>query len=117
MKKLSPSSHIIQKINKRKIKIDNSKNSCIYQNKTGILLNEKKSALNNNKNISHYASKPNIYNHADSIIKHRINSKKNNSMYFINYEKSKENIFDSNYINENISHKIKEINTSSINLV
>lgn len=38
-------------------------------------------------------------------------------MYFINYEKSKENIFDSNYINENISHKIKEINTSSINLV
>ena len=46
MKKLSPSSHIIQKINKRKIKIDNTKNSCIYQNKTGILLNEKKSALN-----------------------------------------------------------------------
>ena len=104
------------------MKMDNTKKTCIYQNKTSLMLDKKKSTLINNKNISNYASKPNQYNYADSLIKHRINAKKNNSICFINnYEKNKESFIDSKYningINGTISNKNKEINTSSIILL
>ena len=76
-----------------------------------------KSIININKNISNYASKPNQYNNIDSYIKNRINSKKNNSICYINgYKKNKENFMNSKN-NPNNSNINIELNTTNYNIM
>lgn len=118
IKKLSPSSQIIQKINKQRLKINNTKkSSSIYQNKTNLILDKRKNSSINNKNISNYACKPNQYNYIDSMVKHKINTKKNNSVCFVSgYQNSKENSI--NYkINANTSNNNAELNTTNFELL
>ena len=118
IKKLSPSSQIIQKVNKQRLKINNTKkSSSIYQNKTNLILDKRKNSSINNKNISNYACKPNQYNYIDSMVKHKINTKKNNSVCFVSgYQNSKENSI--NYkINANTSNNNAELNTTNFELL
>ena len=118
IKKLSPSSQIIQKVSKQRLKINNTKkSSSIYQNKTNLILDKRKSSIINNKNISSYATKryPNNYN--DSMVRHKINTKKNNSVCFVSgYQNIKGNINHSK-INENTSINNSELNTTNLELL
>ena len=106
--------------NRKKIKINNTKKSnSIYQNKTNLILDKRKNLLiNNNKHIiCDYSSKPSNYNHIDSSIKYKINTKKNNSVCLINgYQKSKDSFINSK-INENTSNNHLELNTSGYNIL
>ena len=101
------------------MKFDNAKksNSSIYQNKTGLIFEKRKSSIISNKIINNYASKPSQYSNIDSLIRNRINTKKNNSVLFVNgYQKIKESFINLKN-NENISSKNLEINTSNFNLL
>ena len=62
-------------------------------------------------------SKPIQYNHVDSFIKSRINSKKNNSIcYITGYQKNKDSFINSKN-NANISNNNIELNTTNYNIV
>jgi len=117
IKKLSPSSQIIQKVNKQRLKINNTKkSSSIYSNKTNLVLDKRKSSLINNKIITNYASKPNQYNYNGSMIKHKFNTKKNNSVCFVAGYQNKDNSI--NYKNNgNTSISNAELNTSNMELL
>ena len=102
------------------MKVNNSKkSSSIYQNKTGLIIDKRKSSIinNNNKIISNYRSKPSQYNCIDSLSRRRIIEKKNNSVCLVSgYQKSKESFIKSKN-NENISNNHIELNTSYYNLL
>ena len=119
IKKLSPSSQIIQKVNKQRLKINNTKKpSSIYQNKTNLILDKRKSSIINNKNISSYASKHNQNNYNDSMIRHKINTKKNNSVCFVSgYQNKKEYLNNYKINNENTSNNNSELNTTNFELL
>ena len=118
IKKLSPSSQIIHKVNKKRLKINNTKkSSSIYQNKTNLILDKRKSSIINNKNISSYATKHYQNNCNNSMIRHKINTKKNNSVCFVSgYQNNKANINNSK-INENTSNNNSELNTTNFELL
>ena len=99
--------------------MDNPKksSSSIYQNKTGLIFEKRKSSIINNKIINNYASKPSQYSHIDSLVKQRINSKKNNSVLFVSgYQKIKDSFINVKN-NENNSNNNLELNTSNFNLL
>lgn len=118
IKKLSPSSQILRKVNKQKIKINNDKKtSSIYHNKTGFVLDKRKNSIINNKNICNYASKSNNYSNIDSFVKPKINAKKNNSVCFVNgYQKSRESFIKSKN-NESTINNNMDLNTTNYNIL
>ena len=95
----------------------NKSSSSICQNKTGLIFEKRKSTIINNKVINNYASKPSQYSHIDSLIKRRINTKKNNSVLFVSgYQKIKDSFIRLKN-NENIYNNNLELNTSNFNLL
>lgn len=93
------------------------KANSIYHNKTGLILDKRKNSIINNKFITNYANKPSQYIHNDSLIKQKINAKKNNSVYFVKgFEKSKQSFIKSKE-NGNISNYNIDLNTSNNDLL
>ena len=93
------------------------KTNSIYQNKTNLILDKRKNSTINNKFISNYSSKPIQYNQNDSLIKHKINVKKNNSVCFVkDYQKNKENSINSK-VKEKILNNNIEINITNYELL
>ena len=96
---------------------NNNQNQNKVNNIYNLILDKRKSSIINNKNISSYATKHYQNNCNNSMIRHKINTKKNNSVCFVSgYQNNKANINNSK-INENTSNNNSELNTTNFELL